>query len=300
MSDAEGAGGACGLSFRADTPVATSQGEQAIGTLEVGEKVWAYNPQAKKMELEPIQHIWLNHDNDLVDLTLTAAVKGSGGKTTQKSEVIHTNERHPFLTKEKGFIPVSQLKPGVHVMQADGSYGVVAKLVVVPGAMWMYNLTVNQDHTYVVGVGQWIVHNTGPCLVTDDGHIVGRYNDVAKVIGKGTGYQLHHIIQWASLRGLPGATYDNTMVIGLFGGVGMEDSEHWAATQIQKGAARLFAASGATSLLYSQARNVAEDALGFAGLDNTSIQPALNATDADYMARWTMAQLNRLRVPLPF
>jgi YD repeat-containing protein len=25
----------------------------------------------------------------------------------------------------------------------------------------MYNLTVPQDHTFVVGVGQWVVHNTG-------------------------------------------------------------------------------------------------------------------------------------------
>lgn len=95
----------------------------------------------------------------------SVAVKGSDGKATRKSEVIHTNEKHPFLTKEKGFIPVSQLKPGMHVLEADGSYGVIAKLVVVPGALWMYNLTVAQDHTYTVGFGQWIVHNTGlsPC-----------------------------------------------------------------------------------------------------------------------------------------
>jgi hypothetical protein len=44
------------------------------------------------------------------------------------------------LTKEKGFIPASQLKPGMHVQEADGNYGVVAKLVVAPGAQWMYNL----------------------------------------------------------------------------------------------------------------------------------------------------------------
>src|SRR5579883_956446 len=115
------------------------------------------------MELEPIQYILLDHDNDLVDLTLTAIVKDAHGKTTQKSEVIHTNEKHPFLTKEKGFVPVSQLKPGMHVRQADGSYGVVTKLVIVPGAMWMYNLTVAQDHTYTVGTARWIVHNTDPC-----------------------------------------------------------------------------------------------------------------------------------------
>jgi RHS repeat-associated protein len=149
----------CGLSFRSDTPVATSHGEQAIGTLKVGEKVWAYNPQTKKMELEPIQRIWLNHDNDLVDLTLTITIKDTHGKASQQKEVLHTNERHPFLTKEKGFIPVSQLKPGMHVLTANGHYGVVAKLVTVPGAMWMYNLTVTQDHTYAVGSGQWIVHN---------------------------------------------------------------------------------------------------------------------------------------------
>ena len=115
------------------------------------------------MELEPIQHILLNHDNDLVDLTLVATTKSADGKATQKSEVIHTNEKHPFLTKEKGFVPVSQLKPGMHVLQANGSYGVVGKLVVVPGAMWMYNLTVTQDHTYTVGMAHWIVHNDDAC-----------------------------------------------------------------------------------------------------------------------------------------
>jgi RHS repeat-associated protein len=148
-----------GLSFAYNTPVATVKGEQAIGTLKVGEKVWAYNPQTKKMELEVIQKVWLNHDNDLVNVTLVATVKDAQGKTTQKKEVIHTNEKHPFLTKEKGFIPVSQLKPEMHVQEADGNYGVVAKLVLAPGAQWMYNLTVAQDHTYAVGLGQWIVHN---------------------------------------------------------------------------------------------------------------------------------------------
>ncbi|HLG76764.1 MAG TPA: polymorphic toxin-type HINT domain-containing protein, partial [Ktedonobacteraceae bacterium] len=159
-SEAESAGG-CALSFVSGTLVATKQGEQAIGTLEVGEQVWAYNSQTRKMELEPIQHLWLTHDTDLVDLTLTTTLKDARGKGTQHSEVLHPNEKHPFLTKEKGFIPVGQLKPGMHVREADGRYGTVVMLVVVPGAMWTYNLTVAQDHTSTVGVGQWIVHNVG-------------------------------------------------------------------------------------------------------------------------------------------
>jgi hypothetical protein len=36
------------------------------------------------MQLEPIQHVWLNHDNDLVDVTLVAPVKDAHGKTTQQ------------------------------------------------------------------------------------------------------------------------------------------------------------------------------------------------------------------------
>lgn len=155
-----------GLSFAANTPVATATGEQAIGKLQVGEQVWAYNPQTQKMELKPIQKVWLNHDNDLVDLTLVTTSQDAHGGEKQSKEVLHTNEKHPFLTKEKGFIPVSQLKPGMHVLQADGSYGVVGKLVVVPGAQWMYNLTVAQDHTYAVGIEQWIVHN---CTNNDGG-----------------------------------------------------------------------------------------------------------------------------------
>ena len=164
--------------------MATKQGEQAIGTLEVGEQVWAYNSQTRKMELEPIEHIWLTHDTDLVDLTLTTTVKNARGKGTQQSEVLHTNEKHPFLTKEHGFLPVSQLKPGMHVREADGRYGTVVKLVVVPGAMWMYNLTVAQDHTYTVGVGQWIVHNCNRAKLRAS-------------TGAGAGQQAHHIIPCA-------------------------------------------------------------------------------------------------------
>jgi len=31
---------------------------------------------------------------------------------------------------------------------------------VVPGTMTMYNLEVTNDHTFTVGTGQWVVHNT--------------------------------------------------------------------------------------------------------------------------------------------
>jgi guanyl-specific ribonuclease Sa len=76
--------------------------------------------------------------------------------------VIHTNKKHPFFTEEQGFVPVGQLKLGMHVLRADGYYGVITGYRLVPGAKVMYNLEVAQDHTFTVGVGQWVVHNFCP------------------------------------------------------------------------------------------------------------------------------------------
>jgi Pretoxin HINT domain len=122
--------------------------------------VYAHHPKTHRIELQPILHVWINHDNDLVDLTLTTTTKTQHGKaTTKTSEVIHTNEKHPFLTAEKGFVTVSQLQVGMHVVRAGGGVGVIIGWKLVPGAMTMYNLEVAQDHTFTVGDGQWVVHN---------------------------------------------------------------------------------------------------------------------------------------------
>jgi hypothetical protein len=143
----------------------TAQGKEPIGKRHVGEKVLAYNPNTKQMEDQPILHVFLDHDNDLVDLTLTTIHRTQQGRgVSRQSEVIHTNQKHPFLTKEKGFLPVGQIKLGMHVRRADGQWGVVTGWKVVPGAMTMYNLEVAQDHTFTVGVGEWVVHN---CTIDD-------------------------------------------------------------------------------------------------------------------------------------
>lgn len=31
--------------------------------MQVGQKVWAYNTKTHQMELEPVLHVWINHDN---------------------------------------------------------------------------------------------------------------------------------------------------------------------------------------------------------------------------------------------
>jgi RHS repeat-associated protein len=160
LASAADVGGTC--SFTSSTLVTTKDGKKPIGTLHVGDQVLAYNPNTHKMELQPIVHVWVHSDNDLVDVTLTTFTTQKGGKTSQQKEQLHTTSEHPFLTKEKGFLPAGQLKPGMHVLRADGSFGVVTAWKRIPGTATMYNLTVQQDHTFVVGTDQWVVHNV--CL----------------------------------------------------------------------------------------------------------------------------------------
>ena len=140
----------------------TEAGKHAIGTLKVGQKVLAYNPKTHKMEEEPIVQVWKHTDDDVVDLTLTVQTHAPHSTVAHsKSEVVHTNKKHPFLTVEQGFLPVASVKVGMHVKRADGRVGIVTVWKRVPGITMMYNLEVAQDHTFTVGDGQWIVHNCG-------------------------------------------------------------------------------------------------------------------------------------------
>ncbi len=136
------AGTDCGpLSFAPETRVTTDHGQQAIETLQVGERVLAYNPKTGKMEQKLILHVWIKHDSDLVDLTITTTTKGEHGKPAPRtSEVVHTNQKHPFFTLEHGFLPVGQVKLGMHILRADGRVGVVTGWKVVSGTRAMYNL----------------------------------------------------------------------------------------------------------------------------------------------------------------
>src|SRR5579884_1542773 len=125
----------CKLSFSPDTPVATPSGEQAIGTLAVGDKVTAYDPSSGKTSTQTVQHVFINHDNDLLDVTLASAdtngQQSEATETTSKqqqaavashglrapptehdgaratsttTETVHTTQKHPCLTTDRGWV----------------------------------------------------------------------------------------------------------------------------------------------------------------------------------------------------
>ena len=76
-------------------------------------------------------------------------------------EPIAVTPDHPFRT-EAGWTAAGDLAPGDRVVSLAGGPGTVGTIRWDRGPDEMWNLTVDAAHTYTVGSGAWLVHNTCP------------------------------------------------------------------------------------------------------------------------------------------
>jgi len=140
--------------------------------------VQAYDVATGNVQTEQVQHVFVNNDSKLSDVTLVTLVKSKqletqGPKNEQwhiqtalqdpgsTNETIHTTTEHLFLTKEKGWVNAQDLEAGMHVLRTDGFLGMVTATTNVSGSAVRYNLTVAEKHTFLVGINRWVVHNCG-------------------------------------------------------------------------------------------------------------------------------------------
>ncbi|MGW2556900.1 RHS repeat-associated core domain-containing protein, partial [Streptomyces sp. NPDC001635] len=144
-------------SFDADTQVLAADGTtKPIKEVKPGDKVAAADPTDGHFEgLRTVEARLVHHDSDRLDLT----VKSASGKTA----VIHTTDHHAFWDDTRhAWVIAAALLPG-HVLStpADG-HATVARKANVDGAADMYNLTVDDLHTYYVLAGDTpvLVHNS--------------------------------------------------------------------------------------------------------------------------------------------
>jgi RHS repeat-associated protein len=136
-------------SFSGDTDVATAAGDIPISEIEPGDTVLAYDEATGTTDVFTVTATWAHVDPMVTTVTLDG-------------EAIATTSEHPFYVLLKGWVPAGQLQAGDSVRRADGSYGVVADVAHTYEPQVMYNLTVDTAHTFFVGDGAWLVHNTCP------------------------------------------------------------------------------------------------------------------------------------------
>ncbi|WP_412794201.1 polymorphic toxin-type HINT domain-containing protein [Streptomyces sp. MS06] len=188
-------GGKC--SFTPSTAVLMADGEtESISDIKAGEKVEAADPDTGKHEgPRRVDATLVNHDYDLVDLKIERA-DGSTG-------TLHTTAKHPYWDDTlHSWVPAGQLREGYALNTASDHHVHVAKVTARPGDGDMYNLTVDDLHTYYVLAGETpvLVHNsqctTLPSSSTDDFAVIGRKSDV-NVAREWEGHEVLDLPRWS-------------------------------------------------------------------------------------------------------
>ncbi|MCE3032426.1 polymorphic toxin-type HINT domain-containing protein [Streptomyces sp. CMSTAAHL-2] len=157
------------LSFDPHTRVLMDGGQaKAIGKIKTGDRVEAADPTTGKIQgPRAVQHVWINHDRDLQDVT----IRSKDGHTA----TLHTTANHPFWDDTThGWVQAAKLRVGDALNTATDDHAYVVATRPTPGSANRWNLTVQQLHTYYVLAGGTpiLVHNSGG----DDGLVtVGRW-----------------------------------------------------------------------------------------------------------------------------
>lgn len=156
----------CGCnSFDPATPVVMADGTaKAIADVQPGDQVLATDPEAGVTRAQPVTHLHLNDDRELVDVEIS---NGSGG-----TETVHTTAEHPFWNPTaQAWVPAGELRPGDRLASVGGDDVTVSVLSVRSwtGRKIMHNLTVDGIHTY------YVIAAGTPVLV---------HNDAANDLGK--------------------------------------------------------------------------------------------------------------------
>ena len=135
--------------FTGDTLVSTETGLRPIKEIQVGDYVWAEDTETGEIELKKVLAVSVTESDTLVHVT------------TENGTKIDTTENHPFYVEGKGWTAAAELKSGDVLHTKDGETETVSGVEVekLEEAVKVYNLEVEDSHTYYVSVDRVLVHN---------------------------------------------------------------------------------------------------------------------------------------------
>ncbi len=150
------------LCFIEGTVVATPEGPRAIETIEEGDEVHACSQDLTECSIQQVKKVIFGE-------TAFFIVLGIGG------ENILTTPNHPIYTKNEGWKKAKNIRLGDEVVgMEEGEFGAkILKSLFVEKKSFrrfakpvkIYNLEVEQDHTYFAGPKRILVHN---CNIKND------------------------------------------------------------------------------------------------------------------------------------
>ncbi|MGA5759772.1 polymorphic toxin-type HINT domain-containing protein [Nonomuraea bangladeshensis] len=149
-------------SFIAGTRVLMANGgTKPIEDVKIGDKVVAADPETGRTESRPVTALIEGKGvKHLVKITVDVGTAGS----TAAADLVAT-DNHPFWVPElQRWVAAAQLQPGVWLRTSAGTHVQIARVQSWIAVHRVYNLTVDDLHTYHVVAGDQaiLVHNAGP------------------------------------------------------------------------------------------------------------------------------------------
>ncbi len=145
------------MCFAPGTPVMTPDGLVPIEQLREGDLVLSQSDTTGEIAYKRITRTFETPDKPVIELAVT--------DTLGHMDALQVTPEHPFWVDGQGWVPANELTAGQTFGSASGSW------LRVKGSTWtnirttVYNLEVEDFHTYFVGEGGLWVHNTCGGLV---------------------------------------------------------------------------------------------------------------------------------------
>lgn len=135
--------------FTGDTLVSAEDGLRPIEEIQAGDYVWSENTETGEKELKKVLSVSVTETKALVHVT------------TENGTVIDTTENHPFYVEGKGWCVASELEDGDVLRTQDGETEIVRDVQIenLDEAVRVYNLEIEDSHTYYVSADEVLVHN---------------------------------------------------------------------------------------------------------------------------------------------
>jgi hypothetical protein len=137
--------------FVAGTQVLTAEGMRPIEEVAVGDQVWAWDENTGAPGWHTVKRAFIRPQKEVLRLELVAA-DGS-------VELLGTTAEHPFWVEGQGWTEALKLESGDVLVTAEGRPARVQALFQSASLDTVYNLEVEQAHTYFVGALSVWVHN---------------------------------------------------------------------------------------------------------------------------------------------
>ena len=137
--------------FVAGTKVLTENGLMNIEDIQKGMKVYSYNEENEKVELNEVKTVFVNYvDYDMCKVYING-------------ETIESTNKHPYYVKGKGWTEARYLQKGDILVTSENKEVKINNIEIVKHEgnelREVYNFEVNNNHNYFVGENKVLVHN---------------------------------------------------------------------------------------------------------------------------------------------